>query len=125
VASKQLDVNNAFLNGLLEDEVDEVYMVQPLGFEVTDTRLVCKLNKALYGLKQDPRQWFDRLTTTLFQFGFKASRCDPFLFTYTKNRQVVYLLVYVDDIIKGNSTSLVQSLVQKLDSVFSLKQLGD
>jgi histone deacetylase 1/2 len=120
---KQLDINNAFLNGLLKEEV---YMVQPPGFEASDSNLVCKLNKALYGLKQAPRQWFDRLTSTLLQFGFKASKCDPSLFTYTKNRQVVYLLVYVDDIIiTGSSLSLVQTLVQKLDSVFSLKQLGD
>jgi histone deacetylase 1/2 len=120
---KQLDINNAFLNGLLEEEV---YMVQPPGFETTDSSLVCKLNKALYGLKQAPRQWFDRLTSTLLQFGFKPSKCDPSLFTYTKNKQVVYLLVYVDDIIiTGSSLSLVQTLVQKLDSVFSLKQLGD
>ncbi|GAU13081.1 hypothetical protein TSUD_173810 [Trifolium subterraneum] len=120
---KQLDVNNAFLNGLLEEEV---YMVQLPGFEVPDANLVCKLNKALYGLKQAPRQWFDRLTTALLQFGFQASKCDPSLFTYTKNRQVVYLLVYVDDIIiTGSSSTLVQTLVQKLDSVFSLKQLGD
>ncbi|PNX97517.1 retrovirus-related Pol polyprotein from transposon TNT 1-94, partial [Trifolium pratense] len=120
---KQLDVNNAFLNGLLEEEV---YMVQPPGFEDTDTSLVCKLNKALYGLKQALRQWFDRLTSTLLQFGFKASKCDPSLFTYLKDRQVVYLLVYVDDIIIiGSSTKLVHSLIQKLDSVFSLKQLGD
>ncbi|PNY08092.1 histone deacetylase [Trifolium pratense] len=120
---KQLDVNNAFLNGSLDEEV---YMVQPQGFEVSDSSLVCKLNKALYGLKQAPRQWFDKLTTTLLQFGFKASKCDPSLFTYSKDRQVVYLLVYVDDIIiTGSSITLVQTLVEKLDSVFSLKQLGN
>ncbi|PNY02745.1 hypothetical protein L195_g026064 [Trifolium pratense] len=101
-------------------------MVQPPGFEVSDSNLVCKLNKALYGLKQAPRQWFDRLTSTLLQFGFLASKCDPSQFTYTKHKQVVYLLVYVDDIIiTGSSLSLVHSLVQKLDSIFSLKQLGD
>jgi histone deacetylase 1/2 len=38
----------------------------------------------------------------------------------------VYLLVYVDDIIiTGSSSSLVQNLVDKLNSAFSLKQLGD
>lgn len=43
----QLDINNAFLNGILEEEI---YIKQPPGYE-QNTNLVCKLNKAIYGFK--------------------------------------------------------------------------
>ena len=120
---QQLDVNNAFLNGILEEEI---YMVQPPGFEHTDKTLVCKLHKALYGLKQAPRAWFDRLKTALVKYGFQPSRCDPSLFTLYSGLESVYLLVYVDDIIiTGSSLPLIHQLVQQLHTEFALKQLGD
>jgi len=119
---QQLDINNAFLNGYL---TEEVYMVQPPGFEQTDPSLVCKLNKALYGLKQAPRAWFDRLKTALIKLGFQSSKCDPSLFTLHAHNQCTFILVYVDDIIiTGSSDSLIKQLVQQLNSEFSLKDLG-
>lgn len=49
---KQLDINNAFLQGTLEDEV---YVTQPLGYADADNpEYVWRLHKALYGLKQAP-----------------------------------------------------------------------
>jgi len=40
----QLDMNNAFLNGVSKETI---YMQQPPGFEVADKSLFYKLNKAL------------------------------------------------------------------------------
>jgi len=118
-----LDVNNAFLNISLDETI---YMTQPSRFEVTDKNLVYKLNKSIYGLKQTPRQWFDKLKTTLLQLGFCLSKVDPSLFVYQHNHQIVYILAYIDDIIiTGTSLSIVQQISSSLNSTFSLKQLGD
>jgi len=49
----QLDINNAFLNGNLKENV---FMHQPEGYtDSTNPGHKCKLNKTIYGLKQAPR----------------------------------------------------------------------
>jgi hypothetical protein len=49
----QLDVQNVFLHGVLEEDF---YMKQPPGFlDSSRPHYYCKLDKALYGPKQVPR----------------------------------------------------------------------
>ncbi|KAJ0844517.1 putative RNA-directed DNA polymerase [Helianthus annuus] len=120
----QLDVNNAFLHGHLNEQV---YMEQPKGF--IDPRFpsyVCKLNKAIYGLKQAPRAWFHRLSVFLTNYGFVCSRADPSLFVLHRDSCIMYLLVYVDDLIlTGNQSHSLKSFISCLNNKFAIKDLGE
>ncbi|KAG7578201.1 Integrase catalytic core [Arabidopsis thaliana x Arabidopsis arenosa] len=120
---KQLDVSNAFLHGELQEPV---YMYQPTGFiDPQKPSHVCRLTKALYGLKQAPRAWFDTFSNFLLDFGFLCSKADPSLFVCHQDGKVLYLLLYVDDILlTGSDQSLLQDLLQALNSRFSMKDLG-
>ncbi|GMI85897.1 hypothetical protein HRI_002259000 [Hibiscus trionum] len=119
----QLDVNNEFLNGQLDEEV---YMKLPLGYEtkVDAPNLVCKLNKSIYGLKQASRQWFSTFSQAVLKFGFNQSPSDHSLFTVGSGDKFVALMVYVDDIIlAGKDTSLLAEVQDFLQQNFKLKVL--
>lgn len=120
---RQLDINNAFLNGHISEDV---YMTQPEGFTNGDSTLVCKLRKSLYGLRQAPRAWFDTLASTLFSFGFTRAKSDASLFICSTSTYITYVLVYVDDIIvTGSNPQHINSLISSLHNRFALKDLGD
>ena len=74
----QMDVNNAFLHGDLEEEV---YMTLPPGFRTSTTNKVCKLRKSLHGLKQAPRQWFAKLPSVALSCRHTKSKQDYCVFT--------------------------------------------
>ncbi|WVZ76209.1 LOW QUALITY PROTEIN: hypothetical protein U9M48_024199 [Paspalum notatum var. saurae] len=79
---QQRDVESAFLNGFIEEEV---YVKQPPGFESArfPDRLY-KLRKALYGLKQAPRAWYARLKIFLLKSGFVMGSVDKTLFLLSR-----------------------------------------
>lgn len=78
---RQLDINNAFLQGTL---TEDVYMAQPPGFiNPSFPSHVCKLNKAIYGLRQASRAWYEELKQYLYSQNFKPTVSDSSLFIYS------------------------------------------
>ena len=120
---RQIDIQNAFLHGQLQEEV---YMQQPQGYVHPDfPHHVCRLKKSLYGLKQAPRAWFSRLIETLQQLGFVGSKADTSLFTLHQPAFSIFILIYVDDIIiTGSFSTKINTFIQQLGDEFLVKDLG-
>lgn len=119
----QLDVQNAFLHGTLEETV---YMFQPPGFvDPTKPKHVCKLKRSIYGLKQAPRAWNARFVSFITSHGFIQSKSDASLFIYNKEKNRAYLLLYVDDIIiTANTNALRDGIIAKLKNEFPMTDEG-
>lgn len=101
-------------------------MAQPPGF--VDPRFpyhVCRLKKALYGLRQAPLAWFQRFSSYLTSLGFLQSHCGSSLFHFHRGTSIIYLLLYVDDIIvTGNDSSLLHNFISRTHREFAIKDLG-
>jgi len=117
-------VKNVFLHGTLSETV---YCAQPSGFkDSAHPDFVCRLNKSLYGLKQAPRAWYSRFATHLLSLGFVEAKTDTSLFVYRRGSDIVYLLLYVDDIVlTASSVALLRRIIQALQQEFSMKDLGE
>ena len=120
-----MDVKTAFLNGDLKENV---FMSQPEGFVVKGKeQKICKLVKSsLYGLKQAPRAWYEKLTEHLLKLYFEHFDLDDAtLFINKVGRFVMYLVVYVDDLLMTrNNESYIASIKKYLKKIFEMKDMG-
>lgn len=57
--------------------------------------------------------------------GFRGSRTDPSLFIYSNRGTLLYMLVYVDDIIlTGNNQQAIDQVIHKLSNMFAVQDMG-
>ena len=118
-----MDVKTVFLNRNL---TEEVYMTQPEGFTFKDSNKVCKLQRSIYGLKQTSRSWNIRFDETVKEFGFSQNMDEPCVYKKVNGSAVVFLVLYVDDILLiRNNVSVLQSIKIWLSKKFSMKDLGE
>jgi len=82
--------------------------------------------KSLYGLKQAQRAWYEKLTEHLLKLNFKHYDLDDAtLFVKKVGKIVVYLVVYVDDLLMtGNNESYIASIKKELRKGFEITNLG-
>jgi Reverse transcriptase (RNA-dependent DNA polymerase) len=121
---EQLDVKTAFLHGDLEEEI---YMVQPEGFEVKGKyNMVCKLKKSLYRLKQASRQWYKKSDSFMMSHGYQRTKTDPCVyFKRLANGKFLILLLYVDDmLITGHDAQMIDMLKNEMSKSFDMKDMG-
>lgn len=97
----------------------------PLVSLMNNSHYMFAVKKSIYGFKQAPCAWFQCLSTFLVSLGFVCSRADTFLFAFHWDTTLLYLLVYVDDIIlTGNHPNLIISFITRLNKEFATKDLG-
>jgi hypothetical protein len=89
----QMDVNSAFLNGSIKEEV---YVEQPPDFKSEEyPNYVYKLRKVLYGLKQAPRAWYECLRDFLINNGFRIDKADSTLLTRKMGKDLFLCAKYM------------------------------
>jgi hypothetical protein len=83
------------------------------------------MNKSLYGLKQAPRAWYSWFATYLTSLEFIEVKSDTSLFIFRRSSDMIYLLLYVDDIILTvSSMELLCRTISALQREFAMKDLG-
>ncbi|CAI7784355.1 unnamed protein product [Closterium sp. NIES-53] len=117
-----LDFSTAFLQG---GRHEEIWHHRPPGFTGSfPAGTQWSHRQPVYGLRQAPREWHDRLRTTLAALGFAPSTADPSVFLRTDTSlPPFYVLVYVDDLLFATvDTEALTLVLQRFGFQFSSPQ---
>ena len=77
-------------------------------------------------LKQSPRCWNSTLDTYLKKLGFIQTASDPCIYYQKTDSDIVYIGVYVDDIIlAGGDEKRLQEIKGDFSKKFDIKDLGE
>ena len=114
---KQADVETAFLNGKLKEEI---FIQAPEGYKRANT--VLRLQKALYGLPEAPRCWYDKLKEVLIKLEFRSCAVESCIFVLKKGSKLIMIIIYVDDmLIASNKEEYVLELITELNKFFNVQ----
>ena len=103
---------------------EDVFMQQPQDFiDCDNPHHVYKLCNYIYGLKQAPCAWYHELRQFLVASRFHNSHADTSVFVFKNSGIMIYLLVYVDDIILTSNDVEVGHTLDLYRNFLELKSL--
>lgn len=120
----QLDIESAFLNEVLKEEV---YVEQTQGFMQENEEIkVYRLNKAFYGLKQAPKAQYDEIDAYFNNARFKKSSSEATLHVKTNEGSgIIIVSLYVNDIVyTGSCLRLLEEFKNDMMSHYEMTDLG-
>lgn len=84
-----------------------------------------RLKKDFYGLKKAFRAWYSKLDNYLLKCGFKRGATENNLYVKEKDRKLIVVVVYVDDIIlSSDSDLLTNEFSVDMKPEFEISMLG-
>ena len=120
-----VDVKTAFQYGKLDEEI---YMQQPEGFSLKGNRStkVLRLHRAIYGLKQAALAWWKELEFSMKRLGFKRTASDAGVFIANRGKNLVIIIVYVDDaIFFGKNIEAIKKVKKFFIAIWECRDLGE
>ncbi|KAE9060786.1 hypothetical protein PF010_g30078 [Phytophthora fragariae] len=116
------DINTAYLNAKL---AIRQYLRSINGYPCKVNGHVYVVLKALYGLRQSGREWNSELNQWLTDRGYQRSLTEPCLYYRFEEETIVYVLVYVDDILVAtNNEQYKEKLFEDLNKAYGIKDQG-
>jgi Reverse transcriptase (RNA-dependent DNA polymerase) len=130
-----IDVETAFLNADLEEEV---YIKIPNGLEKFAGKKfkpgqVLRLNKALYGLVQAPKAWVDTFSKILVSCGLAQCKTEPCVFHKRKidtrkfctvyAQPALMVAIYIDNSLICGEKELIEDLKDKISKHVNITDL--
>lgn len=87
---------------------------------------VWRLRRAFYGLKQSGERWYNCLRDILGKIGLKPTASDPCVFTGEIQGFIIFITVWVDDIlVQANNEELLKHVKKNLSKELEIKNFDD
>ena len=77
-------------------------------------------------MKESPRDWYECFDEYMIKLGFRESNVELCLYIHGKGKNIIYLLIYLDDLlICSKDKNKIQKVKNLLSDRFEMKDLGE